>query len=55
MPINTRELLSVVSQLAGDRQVRVTVTESLKGAGIAATTTAAGGIFLGPIGLAIGV
>jgi hypothetical protein len=55
MPINTTEILSVVNQLAGNRQVRVTVTESLKGAGIAATTTAVGGIFLGPIGLAVGV
>jgi nicotinamide mononucleotide (NMN) deamidase PncC len=55
MPINTRELLNVVSQLTENRHVRVTVSESLKGGCIAATTTAAGGIVLGPVGLAVGV
>jgi hypothetical protein len=55
MPINTRELLSVVSQLTEDKQVRAAVKESLKGGGIAATTTLVGGLLLGPIGLAVGV
>jgi hypothetical protein len=55
MPINSRELLSVVSQLTEDRHVRVTITESLKGGCIAATTTTVGGILLGPVGLAVGV
>jgi nicotinamide mononucleotide (NMN) deamidase PncC len=55
MPINTGELLKVVSKLTEDKQVRVTVTESLKGGGIALTTTTVGGLLLGPIGLAIGV
>jgi len=55
MSINTRQILNIVSELAEDNQVRVTVTESLKGAGVAATTTAVGGILLGPVGLAVGV
>lgn len=54
MPINTRDLLDVVAQLTEDRHVRVTIKESLKGGCIAATTTAVGGLFLGPAGLAIG-
>ena len=55
MTINTRELLSVVSKLTEDKQARVTVNETLKGGGIALTTTAAGGILLGPVGMAVGV
>jgi nicotinamide mononucleotide (NMN) deamidase PncC len=55
MPINSRELLSVVSQLTEDRHVRVTIKESLKGGCIAATTTVVGGVVLGPVGLAVGV
>lgn len=55
MPINSRELISVVAQLTEDRHVRVTIRESLKGGCIAATTTVIGGIILGPAGLAIGL
>jgi len=55
MPINSRELLSVVAQITEDRHVRVTVRESLKGGCITGATAAAGGILLGPIGLAVGV
>ena len=55
MPINTSEILSIVSQLTKDRHVRVTVKESIKGGCIVGATTATGGILLGPIGLAVGV
>jgi len=55
MGISVTELLKVVSKLAEDKQVRVTVTESLKGGGIALATTATGGLLLGPVGLAVGV
>jgi hypothetical protein len=55
MPINTTELLSVVSKITEGKQVRVTIKESLKGSGVAATTTLVGGLLLGPIGLAVGV
>jgi len=55
MPINSREILNVVTQLTEDRHVRVTVRESVKGGCIAAATTTVGGILLGPIGLAVGM
>jgi len=55
MPINSREILNVVTQLTEDRHVRVTVRESLKGGCIAATTTTVGGLILGPVGLAVGM
>jgi nicotinamide mononucleotide (NMN) deamidase PncC len=55
MPINSRELLGVVSQITEDRHVRVTISESVKGGCIAAATTVVGGILLGPVGLAVGV
>lgn len=54
MPINSREILNVVTELTQDRRVCVTITESLKGGCIAATTTVIGGILLGPAGLAVG-
>lgn len=55
MPVNSREILNVVTELTEDRRVRVTMTESFKGGCIAATTTIIGGIVLGPAGLAIGL
>jgi hypothetical protein len=55
MPINSTELLNIVAQLTEDRNVRVSMTQSLKGGCIAATTTVLGGLLLGPAGLAVGV
>jgi hypothetical protein len=55
MPVNSREILNVVTQLTEDRCVRVTMRESLKGGCIAATATIIGGIMLGPVGLAVGL
>jgi hypothetical protein len=55
MPINSRELINIVTQLTEDRQVRVTIKECVKGGCIAATTTVVGGLILGPAGLAIGL
>jgi len=45
------ELLRVLSE---DRNLRVTVTESGKGALVAGSVAGLGGLVLGPIGLAIG-
>jgi len=55
MPINTRELLSVVAQITEDRHVRVTVRESLMGGCVTGSTAAVGGIVLGPPGFILGV
>jgi hypothetical protein len=55
MPLNSREILNVVTELTEDRRVLVTVRESLKGGCIAATATIIGGIMLGPAGLAVGL
>lgn len=54
MPINTQELMSLSSQLAEERNMKVAVKESAKGGIIAGTTTFLGGLFGGPIGLAVG-
>ncbi|KAK7070452.1 hypothetical protein SK128_027558 [Halocaridina rubra] len=54
MPINTQEVLSLVSQICEEEKLRVAIKESLKGGLIAGGTTAVGGLLGGPIGLAIG-
>jgi hypothetical protein len=55
MPINTSEILSIVSQLTKDRHVRVTVKESIKGGCIVGATTTGGALLLGPAGMLAGV
>lgn len=54
MPINSQEVLSLVTQLCEEENLRITVKESLMGGALAGTTTVIGGILGGPIGLAIG-
>ncbi|XP_058816355.1 protein C19orf12 homolog [Topomyia yanbarensis] len=54
MPINTRELMDAVGMLTDQRNVRVTVKSSAKGAVICGTTCFVGGLLAGPIGLAVG-
>lgn len=54
MPINTQELLSLITQLCDEQNLQVTVKESLKGGVIAGSTTVVGGMLAGPIGLAVG-
>ncbi|KAE8739429.1 hypothetical protein FOCC_FOCC015070 [Frankliniella occidentalis] len=54
MPINTSEVMYILSQLSEQRNLRVAVTESLKcGAGIG-LSAAICAILLGPVGLAFG-
>ncbi|KAK3907958.1 Protein C19orf12-like protein, partial [Frankliniella fusca] len=54
MPLNTSEVMYILSELAEQKNLRVAVTESLKcglGVGLSAAICS---ILLGPIGLAIG-
>ncbi|KAG0717829.1 hypothetical protein GWK47_053653 [Chionoecetes opilio] len=53
MPINTVELLSLVTQLCEEKNLRVPIKESLKGGLLTFATTALGGLLAGPVGLAI--
>jgi len=55
MTIKKAEILNIVRLLAEDEQVRVTVTESVKGGLITGATATAGGILFGPVGVAAGV
>nr|CAD7610194.1 unnamed protein product [Timema genevievae] len=53
MPINTRELLNAVSILTDERNMRVTLKESVKAGCITGASTIVGGILMGPPGIAI--
>lgn len=54
MPVNTREIIELLCTLAEEERLRVTIRESLKGGLIAGGMAAAGGLALGPIGIALG-
>ncbi|XKL68330.1 hypothetical protein PGB90_003821 [Kerria lacca] len=55
MPINTREIISIVADLSRNENLRVSIGSSVRGALIAGGSTLAGGLLLGgPIGLAVG-
>ena len=54
MPVNTSEILSLVSKICEEEKLRVAFTESLKGGFIAGGTTIIGGLLAGPLGLAAG-
>lgn len=52
--IEVDDLIAVLSALASEAGMQVTVKESLKGGVIAGVAAAAGGLVMGPPGLAIG-
>lgn len=54
MPVNQDAIISVCKQLAEQQNLRVCISESLKGAAIAGGCAFIGGIIGGPVGLAIG-
>lgn len=54
MPINTDELMRVLSHLAEQRNLRVAVTESMKCGLIAGCSAMVFGILMGPLGVAVG-
>lgn len=54
MTINTKELLDAVAILTDEREMKVTLKGSAKGALICGGAAFAGAILMGPIGLAVG-
>ena len=54
MPLQQQELLKVCEILAEEEGLRVTVTESFKGACYAFAGALVGGVLGGPIGLGLG-
>ncbi len=54
MPLNTREIIRVISDLSEIRPLRVTIYSSAKGAAITGGSTFVGGLLLGPVGMALG-
>lgn len=54
MPVNTREIIGVIADLSSEENLRISVTECVKGACITGGTTFLGGLALGPVGMAIG-
>ncbi|KAJ6637561.1 Protein Nazo [Pseudolycoriella hygida] len=54
MTVNTREFFDGVAILTDQRNMRVTMKQSAKGAMICGASSFAGGLVFGPVGLAIG-
>ncbi|CAG2107530.1 unnamed protein product [Medioppia subpectinata] len=54
MTIDTNLIMKLVVDVMGDRQIQVTVTQSLKGALLVGTCSFVGALLAGPVGLAIG-
>lgn len=54
MPINHEDILYVIQQIYEHKQLKVTLIESAKGAGIVAVSALTGGLLGGPRGSAIG-
>ncbi|XP_067640531.1 protein Nazo [Eurosta solidaginis] len=54
MPVDSRELIEAISIIANEQNVRVTMKQSTKGAMVCAASAFAGGLLLGPVGLAVG-
>lgn len=54
MPIDTRELMEAIAIVADEQNIRVAVKQSAKGTAICAACCFAGGLLMGPVGLAVG-
>ncbi|KAH8415344.1 hypothetical protein KR222_004881 [Zaprionus bogoriensis] len=54
MPMDTRELMEAIAIVANEQNVRVAVKQSGKGTAVCAACCFAGGMLLGPVGLAVG-
>ena len=54
MPVDVQEVVLLLSSIAEDANMRVTVKETVKGGLIAGGSAMAGGLLLGPVGIAAG-
>ena len=54
MPVDIDDLIQLLSILADEAGLKATVKESLKGGFITGVMAAAGGLIIGPPGLAVG-
>uniref|UniRef100_U5EZ00 Uncharacterized protein n=1 Tax=Corethrella appendiculata TaxID=1370023 RepID=U5EZ00_9DIPT len=54
MPLDTQELMSAISIITDEHNMRVTLKQSTKGAMLAGGFCFVGGLLAGPVGLAIG-
>ncbi|XP_076333568.1 protein C19orf12 homolog [Tachypleus tridentatus] len=54
MPVDLDDLMNILMILVSEENLKVTVTESLKGGIITGTSAALGGLLMGPVGLAVG-
>ncbi|RZF36824.1 hypothetical protein LSTR_LSTR012702 [Laodelphax striatellus] len=54
MPLNTQEILELITIICEQRHVQVCVTQSLRGAAITAAGALFGSLLLGPVGLVMG-
>ena len=54
MPVDIEDLMQLLSTLASEAGMQVTVKESLKGGLITGVVATAGGVIMGPPGLALG-
>ncbi|EDV95453.1 protein C19orf12 homolog [Drosophila grimshawi] len=54
MPIDTRELMEAIAIIADERNIQVAMKQTGKGTAICAACCFAGGMLMGPVGLAVG-
>ncbi|XP_022193850.1 protein C19orf12 homolog [Nilaparvata lugens] len=54
MPLNTQEILELITIICEKRNVQVCVTQSLRGAAITAAGALFGSLIMGPLGLVMG-
>lgn len=54
MPVEINDVMAVLCQLADEENLRVTVTEALKGGAIAGAGAFVGALLGGPVGMAAG-
>lgn len=55
MVLRTREIVEIMADLARHENIRVNITESLKGGLVTGASAFLGGVFLGPLGIAAGM